>query len=285
MERILSMLVKNHFDDCPYNCNNEGKLLDTNKGVLVPCPHCSEKKKELLKQGYIETDNESQIPLSDVLGIDNPYLSTKFVYEGIIPDGEMLFLDTDSVSYQNDTATNLYLGLTIGELPEESICFGISIKGKIDRFIYPMLAKAYMSGLSIARVYSCSEYSRLSFDTTADLGGIFTADICFMLINEGCNKSDLASAKGLMQTRALKGKPTIFITTWSIEACSLLLAEYRDEPSYYLAKACFVKYKVSKNKPSKYIKNITGVENEQLGTFNIDSIPDAPKGVSLSSIL
>ena len=42
------MLVKNHFSDCPYGCNENGMLLDSDTGNMVPCPHCSKRKKELI---------------------------------------------------------------------------------------------------------------------------------------------------------------------------------------------------------------------------------------------
>ena len=56
------MLVKSHFEDCPYNCNVNGMILDVGAGKLIPCPHCSKRKRELLKQGYVETEEETQVP-------------------------------------------------------------------------------------------------------------------------------------------------------------------------------------------------------------------------------
>lgn len=267
------MLVKSHFEDCPYNCNVNGMVLDADAGKLIPCPHCSKRKRELLKQGYVETEEETQVPLSTVLGIKNEYLSTKFVYDSVVPDGERLFIDEESLDWQSNFAEELYLGLTVGTLPEESICFGLSIKGRLERFVYPMLAKGYLAGLTIGKFVTCSEFNRLSFDISNPMDDFYNADILFMLINDGSNLSDLASAKGLMQTRALKGKATLFVTTWTIEACSGLLG-FNGDSSLALAKPVFLQYKKGKSKGhSSYVNQLIGVENESLaGTSSDNSV-------------
>lgn len=255
------MIAKNHFDDCPYGCNNNGKLLDTNTKQLIDCPFCSARKKELLKKGYMETEQDDVVPASTVLGIENEYLSTKYVYDVVIPAEERVFIEEESLEWQKEVSEDLYLGLTTKELPNYSVCFGIGIKGKAERIAYPMLAKAYLSGLSICKFITCTEYSMLALSSDSSLKNFFESDLCIMLINEGCTLADLSCAKGLMQTRALKGKPTIFISTWTVEACSTLL-DYVHENSLMLAKPVFVKYKSSKNKSnSNYINNILGVEN------------------------
>jgi len=258
------MLAKHHFDDCPYHCNINGKIVDANLGKMIDCPFCSKKKKELLKQGYVETDNETTVSLSSVLGIENEFLSTKFIYESIIPDGERIFIDDESLQWQSEVSEKVYLDLALGILPKESICFGLSIKGRLERFAYPLLAKAYLAGLTVGMFVTCSEFNRLSFDISNSMKDFYGSDLLIMLINDGCNLSDLASAKGLMQTRALKGKPTIFLTTWTIEACSGLLG-FNGDSSLSLAKPVFVKYKTSKSKGhSSYINGLLGVENESL---------------------
>lgn len=271
------MLAKNHFEECPYHCNDNGMLLDSNTGKLVPCPYCSKKKRKLLAEGYVETIEETSVPLNELLGIRSEYLSTKFVYEAIIPDGEKLFLTPESIEFQKKAAEELYLGLTVGQLPESSICFGISIKGRIDRFVYPMLAKAYLGNLSIGKFMSCTEFSRLSLDANnSDIDEMYKCDFLMMLLNDGATLADFASAKGLMQSRGIKGKPTIFVTTWTIEACSGLLG-FQDEASYFMAKPEFLEYKKGKGKHSNYINNLKGVENSRTS--------DSGPAVSLDELL
>lgn len=271
----MTMIAKNHYEDCPYGCNLKGMLLDVETKQMIPCPHCSKKKKELLKQGYVETETDERVPLSTVLGIENEFLSTTFVYDSVIPDGERLFIEEESLEWQGDVATNLYLGLTTGTLPEESMCFGVSIKGRVERFAYPMLAKAYLAGLTVGKFITCSEFSRLSLSMDNSLDSFYNSDFLMMLINDGSNLADISSAKGLMQTRALKGKPTVFLTTWTIEACSALLG-FSDDKSFSMATPVFVKYKKSKGggEHSNYINRLLGVENKSVGNENRISMQD-----------
>lgn len=248
------------FEDCPYHCN-EGKVLDANLRKLVPCPHCHEKKKELAEEGLALDDIGNVDSLPRILGIDNKYLKTKFVYDSVIPEGERLFLEDESIKKQGDMLEEIYLGLSVGELPSRSYCIGLGNKGRIDRLAYPMLSKAYLSGLSVAKFISCSDYNRLCVAMSSELEQYYNRDFVMMLIPDGASKADIACAKGLMQTRALKGKSTVFITTWSIEACSILLGYYGDD-THFMATGVFVEYKHSKHaNKSYYIQQLTGVEN------------------------
>lgn len=259
------MDIKLSYNECPYHCTN-GKVMDYKLVKLIPCPYCSEKRKQLADEGVAETELGDLESLPKILGIDNQYLRAKFVYDAVIPEGEKIFLDEESLNRQKDILDDIYLGLTVGQLPDKSYCIGIGNKGKIDRLAYPLLAKAYLSGLKVAKFISCGEYNRLCINMSIELERYYNSDLVLMLIPDGSSKADIASAKGLMQTRALNGKCTIFITTWVIEACSILLGYFGDE-TYFLATGVFVEYKVSKNgkKHSKYINQLTGVENE---TYN-----------------
>ena len=252
--------MKLGFDDCPYHCNN-GKLMDYNLMKLVPCPHCTEKRKELAKEGVVETDEGELKSLHDILGIKNKYLNAKFVYEAVIPDGERVFIEEDSLNRQKEVLEGIYSGLILGELPDRSYCIGLGIKGRIDRLAYPFLTKAYLAGLSVAKFISCSEYNRLCVNMSSEVEQYYEKDFVMMLIPDGASKVDIASAKGLMQVRALNGKPTVFVTSWVIEACSMLLGYY-DDDTYFLASGVFCEYKHNKHSnKSPYIRQLTGVEN------------------------
>lgn len=257
------MAVKNHFDDCPFGCNINGKLLDPNSGNMVDCPHCSKIKKELLAKGVaLEDDNDKPLPLAELLGINSKYLSKNYVFSTVIPEGECLFLEDESIETVKKETEELYRMLSLGELPEYSVCFGISIKGRADRLAYPLLATSYLRGLTVGKFITCSELSRLQLKGSDDLDSLMSNDVQIILIGEGSTKGEISCAKGLMQARALKGKPTIFITTWTIEACSLMLGYFNDTDNMLLARPVFVKYKNS-GKASNYINKLTGVENDR----------------------
>lgn len=252
-------MIKMKYDDCPYNCSN-GQVMDYEIRKLIPCPYCSEKRKDLANQGLAENEQGDIEPLHRILGVNNKYLESKFIYDAVVPEPEKLFLVDESISRQKDLLDEIYLGLTVGELPDKSYCFGLGNKGRVDRLVYPFLAKAYLAGLSVAKFISCGMYNRLHVAMSDEISSYLERDLVIMLIQDGSSKSDILSAKGLMQERASYGKCTIFVTTWSIEACSMLLG-YFGEETFYLASGSFVEYKSSK-KHSKYINQLTGVEND-----------------------
>ena len=269
-------MIKQHFEGCPYGCNSSGKILDTSTGNMVDCPHCSKLKKELIAKGQaIEEENNTVLPLSEILGIKSKYLSKNYISDTIIPEDEKLFIEDNSIDYLKKETEDMYHQLSIGELPTNSYCFGISIKGRVDRLAYPLLAKAYLSGLSVGKFITCGNFASLQLHCDDLVDELYNADLVLMLLEEGSTKGELSSAKVLMQTRALKGKPTIFITTWTIEACSLLLGYSTDSENLFLAKPVFVKYKNS-GKSSTYINKLTGVENSRY--------EENPVGYSLSDL-
>lgn len=150
-------------------------------------------------------------------------------------------------------------------------------KGRVDRFVYPLLAKAYLSGLTVSKFISCTDYNRMLVNMSYELDEMYSNDVVIMLICDGSSKADIAAAKGLMQSRALRGKATVFVTTWSVEACSILLGFWND-PSLFMATAVFLEYKSSgKNKHSHYINQLTGVENKVVKSNDV-SVEDYEGG-------
>jgi hypothetical protein len=237
-------------------------LLDDNLGKLVACPYCSAKRKELARDGEAEVEEyENPINLADALGIRSKFLTDKLIYENIIPDGELLFIEDESIEKQRDAIEKLYYGLSAGELPDSSMCFGISIKGRAELLAFPLLSKAYQSGLKVCPFISCTEYNHAMIAETINVLDFYNADLVVMLLNEGATRADLAIAKGLLQARGIKDKPTIFITTWTVEACSGLLG-YFGNSGYSLATPVFLEYHTSKQKGhTKYINQLLGVVN------------------------
>lgn len=281
-------MISLKYDDCPYGCHN-GKIFDYELRKNIICPYCGSKREELARQGLAENDEGDIKPLHRLLGIENKYLEAKFVYESVVPEAERLFIEEESLDRQKELLDDIYLGLTVGELPDMSYCIGLGNKGRVDRFAYPLLAKAYLSGLSVARFISCYEFNRLYISMDSSVEEYLDRDFVIMLIEDGASKADILSAKGLMQKRALNGRGTLFVTTWSIEACSMLLGYLGDE-TYFLANGSFLEYKVSKKKKrSTYINQLTGVENEVFVESEEPSInrgrADTSNEVSMADLL
>ena len=256
------------FEDCPNHCNN-GKLFDRITRKFVICSYCAKKRLELEKAGKMQTDDGKVLELSEVLGVKTNFLKPIFKYDSIIPSFEKEYMDKEILDLQKEKMEDLYNTLVLGKLPEYSMCFGVGLQGKVDLVAYPMLVKAYLSGLSVAKFISCGEYARkLYFVDYEFIESLINKDFAIMLVPAGSNRLELKTAQGFMQERALKGKPTIFLTTWSVEGCSDLLS-FSDERSLFMATAYFVKYNlITDNRHTRYITNITGIENRVTGLRN-----------------
>lgn len=289
----MEMLARK-FEECPYGCTN-GFLFDRNLRKRVPCPFCSERKKEMANEGKAVSETGDVGNLALMLGVPNDYVKAVLDYDSIVPDGERLYIEKDSIERQNKIVEDLYLGLTVGQLPDRSYCFGFGNKGRADKFAFPILAKAYMAGLSVAKFISCTDYNRMLVAMSQELDVFLSSDLVVMFICDGSTKADIAAAKGLMQSRALRAKPTIFATAWSIEACSILLG-YWNDPSYMLACGVFLEYRtVRKEKHSFYINQLTGVENAVVSgdiDYTLESMTEKPsrrseeggKGMSMEEL-
>lgn len=236
-------------EKCKYNCSN-GRIFDPNIQSWVVCPECKGKKMKELD----EHPEKSQ----ELFGISAEDLSGVLVPEAIIPRNERGYLEDESFKTLSDTLKEIYAKLNQGNSLKESYCFGLGVKGKVNELIYPLQKVGYSSGLSISKLVTAIGLSQMLLSQSID-EDLFSSDLCIVLINEGCSKADVSACKGLMQERASRGLGTIFVTTWSVEACSNLLGYY-EESDLYLAKPVFVKYKYSEKK-SNYINNLYGVDN------------------------
>ncbi len=254
------------FDDCPYHCTN-GYIFDYEISKKVLCPHCSKKRDDLIHQGSLEVDGEVvQVDLPAMLGVKSKYLSSRLSYDLVVPDSEKVFITDESLEFQKTCIEDLYLSLSLGKLPDSSYCFGLGVKGYIDALVYPLLAKAYSSGVSVAPFISCERYSYMLNHREDAIREYLDADLAIMLISDGSSKAGVFSAKGFMQERAINGKPTVFVSTWQIEACSMLLGTVNHE-GCFLAKPVFVHYKKSRKK-SNYINQLTGVDNTEFNGYD-----------------
>lgn len=235
---------------CKFRCT-DGKLFDPTISQWVQCPECKGKRFEKIEKDDKEVD--------EAIGIESNGLTTTLVPEALVPSDERTYLEDGSFDDLKKDAMSLYNTVLLGKRPKYSMCFGLGVKGKLDAFIYPLLATGYSEGLSVAPLLSALGLSQKLL-RQEDLDTHFTSDLCVILINEGCSKADIAACKGLMQERASRSRATIFITSWSIEACSNLLGHYNDE-SAYLAKPVFIRY-ANSGKKSNYINNLYGEKNE-----------------------
>ena len=213
------MAVKIRFDDCPYNCNPEGKLLDSVTGNLVNCPYCSKKRRDLLvseakiqvddaslkgilNEDTIEKINKGEVGVSNnvdievVLGLKNVhYLSDLFSYDAVVSPAVQRKYDSKRVEMHKSALNKLYEQLCLGELPEYSYCIGLPDTAKLNYLIYPYMIKSYLAGLSIAKCVSAADFTYRYINGTLDdeikMQDYFDCDIVIMVIQSGVSIENL----------------------------------------------------------------------------------------------
>ena len=237
---------------------DDGLIFNMASRKNEPCPICKKERKETIKENEIKGESN----LEEMLGFGDRVLNKEYEFESIISGVEKVFLDGKSLEHVEDELDRLY-GMIVNKEPvKESICFGLGIKGNIERLAYPILVKAWESGYSVGRLISALEYNRMVNREDPEVEELLDKDIVMVWITDGCSSREIDSVKGFMQTRSIRGKGTILVTTWLIQACSGLLYAM-GEPISGLAKPVFVSYKKSSNeeKESSYIQRLKGVEN------------------------
>lgn len=258
-----------------HTCSN-GKVYDHELRKMVICPVCKKSRKEEIKDN-IRGEVPPEERLEKRFGFEGQVLNVGYEFESVILDVEKPILEPQSLQEMEESLQYLISTYQSGELPGYSICYGLGIKGRMDRLIYPMMVKAHQQGLTVHRVLSLMEYSQLYQRADEELDDILKAQVVFVVVNEGCTNYDIAAGKGLMQSRSLKGLPTIFVTTWLIEACSALLSTVNDE-ELSLAKPVFVTYRQgysTNGEESNYIRNLKGIPARSAADSGTASAPFA----------
>lgn len=235
---------------CKFNCNN-GRIFDPKIQQWVLCPECKgEREQELV---------EPTEDVVEVLGFDPSLFTGNYLPKTVLPLSEQQYIDEEAWKMFMEESENLFNTLLRGEVPGYSMCFGLKVKGNPELLINPMMMKGYQNGLSVGKLTTAISLERAILNQE-DISEVYSNDLQFILINEGSSRAAISVCKGVMQERAVRGRATIMVTTWDIEAISNLLSTYGTK-SKYLAEPVFLKYKYNDKKQSKYINDLYGQEN------------------------
>ena len=257
--------MKLHFEECPHGCNKEGKLFDRALAKFLNCPYCEKKRKELADSGLVESESGEEVSIQKELGFSDLYLSTYFDFDLLISESERPLLDSASVQEVKESIDSLRGILSRGDLPSKSYCFGLARKGFVDKLAFPLLAAAYEKGIGKGKFLPSRLYYSY-YMQEKDLQEYYDVDLLFVLINSGSSYKELMCIRGLMEARAVVGKPTIFVTNQDIDECLLLLGSV-NEPSLYLASPYFmerIKTKGSHSYRSDSLRSGLGISMDDL---------------------
>ena len=254
--------MKLHFEDCPYRCNVSGQIFDRGLKKMVNCPYCEEKRKSLVESGYVEESDEVS-SIHKELGFSDEYLTSYFSFDSLISKAERPLLEESSLGVVEEAINELRGILSRGDLPEKSYCFGLARKGYVDKLAFPLLVSAYEKGSHIGKFISSRMYYSY-YMKDKDLQEYYDLDILFVLVNSGSSYRELMCVRGLMESRAVAGKSTIFVTNNDIDEVLLLLGSV-DEPSLYLASPYFMERTKTAESHSYVSDNLRGTYTPNLG--------------------
>lgn len=238
---------------CKYNCDRNNMVYDRARGKKVPCPHCSK-----IAENHYNAPNSPETKLEfDELGITDPI----YTWSKVVSVQTLRRLEPESIDeVENEVNQILDVVRTSNEGFKESICVGITEKGKPEHIAMPILAFGLKAGKTVGKLITASEYNIALIKNNLDtLEAMWKSTVVPIIIDYGTTKESIMAVKGLMEIRALKGLSTILITTWRMEALSSLLS-WKDDPTLSQARAVFLQYKTTGNaKPmSGYMRGITG---------------------------
>lgn len=264
---IMEDLVSLRFEECPFSCNPSNGKVVASDGSLRPCPYCSEKRKQIVLKGNKDVENNTEISenkvglnfevLSEVFGLGKMYITDKLNYMSAIPEGELLFITEESLSKQKELLEGINEQLSIGVLPSESYCFGVSRTGDMSKVAFPLLATAFKAGLTVNKVYNSYTLSDVLLnEKQSEINKMLSSDVQVFFLSQGSSRATVYQMSGIMEARAQAGRPTLFFTQWSIEACSGLLGI---GGAMNVATPVFLEYASwSKQQHSHYLKMLLG---------------------------
>lgn len=213
------MVVKN----CRFGCNDAGKYFDTITRRMVNCPDCFEERRAEVRNGEI-TVNGDLVPLHSAIGMAENQRYNYDLNQAVPPK-----VKSRAISGLNETLDAiqvLHNTLVLGEKPQNSLCFGLPNGSQMLQLGYSFLVDAYKAGISIAPMVASHQYHTFLHkdpERVSDKGvyyselrkyeSLYTADLVVVLITSGGNSSVINTAKGLMQSRAISGLPTVFLTS------------------------------------------------------------------------
>ncbi len=198
------------FKDCPNHCVS-GYLFDPYSHKKTLCPYCDELRRKQI-QGAVDVEDNKDIYTK--LNIRKSYTGSFLSLDNVIPKESQGYLVETSLKAVWTELEGLGVKLTAAELPEHSLLFNLGFQAYCENAIYPLLLKAYRSGLSTLPLLTGYMINKAKKEFTMDktpttlctYDEIVTYDVCIIHMESGCDYTEI---KGVMQQRALIGKPTI----------------------------------------------------------------------------
>lgn len=244
------------FDDCPNHCVG-GYVIDPYKHKKEICPYCEEKRKKIARGTEVQLSTDST-DFTKMFNLQPALTGSVYNDDLVLPAFARKGLEPNSVSGVLKCLNSLINSASLGTLLDCSYLINIGSKSCWINFVYPLMAKYYISGRSLTPLLYPTDICRLR--AYAEKYGIqeeklglnyfdlLDRDVCVVILDSGTMATGILAVKGLMQLRASKGKATIILTDlWGSQLEGLY---YTDESNYKnIAKLVTVEYLSREKKP------------------------------------
>lgn len=222
--------------ECPNRCV-DGWKFDPYTHRKTLCEFCADSRKKLIVAGDVDIHKELNLP--------HYIKGFSFDKETVVPDTRGNVLDNEATEVVKDRMELLINDVSIGVPPDNSILFNLGKKAFENNFIYPYLARAFMSGLTVAPLIDAfnlvqlrSQAEKEGFES--EYNKLLDKDVCVIVIDAGATYNCVNSVKGFMQLRANRDKSTI-IFTHTLSGIDTLCVE-DEEKVKSLAEMVSIKY-------------------------------------------
>ena len=244
--------------NCPYNCGTDYRVYDPRLGKMLPCPYCSKRVADAVDRNL---DAETGETLSEQLGIPD----VRYSWERIIPKVSREHLDKEKAEDTREAYEALLVTLgEPGKRLDRSYVFGLTEKGEIVNAAAPLLYAAARAGRSVAKLTTATEYNTMLLRNSLDeLDELQNKDITVMVVDHGATKEAILAVKGLLEIRAIKGKPTILVSSSPMNALSTLCS-FDGDTGYSTCEAHFLSYEGSGEPRNWYLRGIAGYTGEDI---------------------
>ena len=185
------------------------RIYKKNKKKMVINPELIKKRQEEVERKEVIIDGEA-IPLSRVFGLSRPFYNNVFDVDEIIGSEDVKGIAPAAYESINTAAETLLQTIAAGQVPAFSTLFYFGKHARLDVYAYQLLSRAYLAGLNIAPCITIHDWQGF-LARKHNLELYLTADILVVIIPAGYTVNDLEAARGLLQARSLKDKPTIVL--------------------------------------------------------------------------
>lgn len=192
-------------------CGGSRSKIDPATNKLAPCPRC------VTPETADAVNEQGVMPEYVLLGFSKPVaLTDKLNTSLVFTEKESRKYSDESIKHMKRILVNLNVALKNREELTSSYIIGLPTYSDLQNVLYPMMLAALRGGYKVPPWISSTEVrqaSRSNYGQFVDTyQRLLNAEIAFVVVEAGSSPASIESVYGLIQTRGLRGYPTLVFT-------------------------------------------------------------------------